>query len=92
LRCAAYLKQLYVDEQDRKKGTGARMKEDVPPQTGVAQLAAAHEVLACDHTLRALAVQAITRRKVQYCENLSGMPPFGHDVYGTRRVFSQLIL
>ena len=73
---SAYLKQLYVDERDRAKSTGARLKGHVPQQLGVKQLAFLAEVLATSAELREKAMMAIDDRKIVYAESLSGMPPF----------------
>ena len=74
---SAYLKQLYVDEKDRKRLFGARVKADVPQQLGVKHLHRTAELLRMNETLRDQASFAITTRKIIYAEFLSGMPPFG---------------
>ena len=45
---AGYLKQLYVDEKDCMRESGARMKADVPRELGVAQLANIADVLSAN--------------------------------------------
>jgi hypothetical protein len=73
---AGYLKQLYVDEKDRKRSSGARMQADVPRQLGVAHISSLAEVLSANCVLRELASRALNDRKIVYVDMLSGMPPF----------------
>ena len=73
---AGYLKQLYIDEKDRKKGSGARVQADVPRQFGVAHLAGISDVLSANSVLHEVACGALSARKILYAEMLSGMPPF----------------
>lgn len=73
---AAYLQLLHVDEKDRRKLRGARMKEHVPRQLGVGGIHTVQDVLLENAELREKAAKVIRRYKLLYCSFLSGMPPF----------------